>query len=119
MTGAQTERSQSGRFLEADGVFVVVDLKVRSDKDESVTLTDNAFQLEVGGNTYDTDSDGTVAAIGAGDDPFFLEDIGPDATLEGQVVFDVPPAALKKKPEMRFNELGFGSSHAYVALPPL
>ena len=37
----------------ADGVFVVVDLKVRSAKDESVTLTDNAFQLEVNGKTYE------------------------------------------------------------------
>jgi hypothetical protein len=35
------------------------------------------------------------------------------------VVFDVPPAVLKKKPELVFHELGFGSTMAYIALPPL
>jgi hypothetical protein len=103
----------------ADGIFVVVDLKVRSAKSESVTLTDNVFQLEIGGKTYDTDSDGTVAAIGAGDDPIFLEDIGPDATTSGTVVFDVPKSALKKKVAMRFNELGFGTTHGYIKLSSL
>ncbi len=103
----------------ADGVFVVVDLKVRSAKSESVTLTDNVFQLEIGGKTYDTDSDGTVAAMGAGDEPFFLEDIGPDATTRGTVVFDVPKSALKKRVAMRFNELGFGTTHAYIKLSSL
>jgi hypothetical protein len=103
----------------ADGVFVVVDLKVRSAKSESVTLTDNVFQLEIGGKTYDTDSDGTIAAVGAGDNPFFLEDIGPDATTRGKVVFDVPKSALKKNVLMRFNELGLGTTHAYVKLASL
>jgi uncharacterized protein DUF4352/uncharacterized protein DUF2510 len=123
VTGARTATtlgdSTIGLDEQADGVFVVVDLKARSDKDESVTLTDTAFQLEVGGNTYDTDSDGTFAAIGTGDDPLFFEDIGPDATIQGPVVFDVPANAVKNRPEMRFNELGFGSSHAYISLPAL
>jgi hypothetical protein len=103
----------------ADGVFVVVDLKVHSAKDESVTLTDNVFQLEVNGKTYDSDNEGTAAAVGAGEDPFFLEDIGPDATSNGKVVFDLPKSALNKKVEMRFNELGFGSTHGYINLASL
>jgi hypothetical protein len=103
----------------ADGVFVIADLKAHSVKDESVTLTDNVFQLEVNGKTYDPDSDGTTAAIGAGEQPFFLEDIGPDATTRGKVVFDVPKSVLHKNIEMRFNELGFGTTHGYIALPSL
>ena len=104
----------------ADGVFVVVDLKVRSAKSESVTLTDNVFQLEVDGETVlDPDSDGTVAAVGAGEDPFFLEDLGPDATTRGKVVFDVPKRALTKDVAMRFDELGFGTTHAYIELSGL
>lgn len=98
----------------ADGRFVVVSLSVHSDRDESATLTDNAFQLEVGGNTYDTDSDGTIAAVGSGEQPFFLEDIGPDADVKGKVVFDVPLSVIGKKVEMRFNELGLGSTHGYI-----
>lgn len=103
----------------ADGKFVVVTLKVRSDKDESATLTDNAVQLEVNGNTYDTDTDGTIAAIGDGQDPLFFEDIGPDASLTGRVVYDVPAKVLKKPIEMRLNELGLGETHGYIALPAL
>jgi hypothetical protein len=48
-----------------------------------------------------------------------LEDIGPDATSNGKVVFDVPKSALNKKVEMRFNELGFGSTHGYIKLSSL
>ena len=105
---------QYGLGAKANGRFVVVTLKVHSKKNESATLTDNAFQLEVDGNKYDTDSDGTIAAMGAGEEPFFLEDIGPDADVTGKVVFDVPKSVLSKKVEMRFNELGFGSTHGYI-----
>lgn len=98
----------------ADGRFVVVTLSAHSEKNESATLTNNAFQLEIGGNKYDTDSDGTIAAVGAGEEPFFLEDIGPDSDVTGKVVFDVPAKVLSKKVEMRFNELGFGSTHGYI-----
>jgi hypothetical protein len=65
------------------------------------------------------DSEGTIAAVGAGENPFFLEDIGPDATTRGKVVFDIPKSALKKNVLMRFNELGFGTTHAYVKLSSL
>lgn len=113
-TATQIGDQQYGLGAKADGRFVVVSLSVHSDRNESATLTDNVFQLEVGGNTYDTDSDGTIAAIGAGQQPLFLEDIGPDADVNGKVVFDVPKSVLSKKVELRFNELGFGSTHGYV-----
>jgi hypothetical protein len=61
---------QYGLGEKADGVFVVVNLSVTSKKNESATLTDEAVQLEVaGGNTYKADSDGTIAAIGSGQEP--------------------------------------------------
>jgi hypothetical protein len=106
-----------GLGQKADGQFVVVTLQVRSDKNESATLTDNVFQLEIDGNKYDPDNAGTVAAVGAGENPFFLKDIGPDVVSTGKVVFDVPLSVLKKKTEMRFNELGFGETHGYILLP--
>ncbi len=103
----------------ADGVFVIAKIQVVSDKDESATLTDRVFQLEVDGNTYDPDSEGTIAAVGAREEPFFLKDIGPDATTTGTVVYDVPRSVLRKKPALRFNELGFGDGHGYIELPSL
>lgn len=103
----------------ADGRFVSVNVSARNGKDESVTLTD-VFKLDINGKTYEPDNDGTVAAMGSGgDEPFFLKDIGPDVTARGLVVFDVPPSAIGKKMELRLGELGFGSTHGYVALPSL
>lgn len=108
---------QYGLGAKADGAFVIVKLRVRSDKDESATLSDDAIKLETNGNTYDPDSDGTIAAIGAGDEPFFLETVGPDSTERGTVVFDVPRKVLRQKVELRFGELGFGATHGYIRIP--
>jgi opacity protein-like surface antigen len=103
----------------ANGVYVILTIKVKSNKDESATLTDSVFKLEVNGNTYDPDNAGTVAAVGNGQEPFFLETIGPDSSLQGKVVFDVPKRVLRRGPLVRIGELGFGSTHAYIAIPSL
>ena len=108
---------QYGLGQKADGRFVVAKLKVRSKKDESATLTDNAMKLQIGDTTYDPDTEGTVAAIGDGQEPFFLRDLGPDSSTTGTVVFDVPESKIGKKMELRFGELGFGQTHALVQLP--
>jgi hypothetical protein len=106
---------------EANGIYIVADLSVTSTKDESVTITEEAINLVAEeGNTYSTDSDGTFAAIGEGQEAFLFEDIGPNSTLEGVVVFDVPQSLLKAKLlELEFGELGFGDTHGYIALPKL
>lgn len=111
---------QYGAGATADGTFVIVNLKVRSAKDDSATLTDASVQIETtDGKKYKADSDGTIAAIGSGDDPLWFDDIGPDATLKSKVVFDLPDSALSKRLSVRFNELGFGSTHGYIRLPSL
>ena len=103
----------------ANGVFVIVKLKVTSDHDESVTLTDSVVKLETEGTTYESDNDGTMAAIGTGEDPFLFESLGPDSTTTGTVVFDLPESKLSQKLELRFGELGFGETHGYIRLPKL
>lgn len=108
---------QYGLGEKANGVFLVLNLGVHSDRNESATLIDSTIKLEVDGNTYDADSDGTIAAMGSGQEPFFLDTIGPDSDLRGTVVFDVPHSVLDQKPEVRFNELGFGSTQGYIRLP--
>jgi hypothetical protein len=60
-----------------------------------------------------------LLSSGNGAEPFFLEDIQPDTTTTGTLVYDVPKAVLRGDPELRFNELGFGETHAYIALPGL
>lgn len=106
-----------GLGAKASGRYVIVKLKVHSDKDESAQLSDNVIKLEIDGNTYDPDNDGTVAMIGDGQEPFFLDTVGPDADKNGTVVFDIPKNKLGKKMEVRFGELGFGETHGYIRLP--
>jgi hypothetical protein len=112
-----------GTEAAADGVFVIATLKVHSTKGETATLMDDVVQVEGGkeGAVYSSDTDGTTAAMlssGSGDaEPFFLEDIQPDTTATGTVVFDVPQSVLASGAELRFNELGFGETHAYIRLP--
>ena len=64
-----------------------------------------------------TDSDGTVAAMGEGAEPFFLKDLGPDVSAKGIAVFDVPRPILRRSPEVCFGELGFGSGTGCIRLP--
>lgn len=120
--GAKTAKTigeqEYGLGAKADDVFLIVDLKVRSDKNESATLSDETIKLQgANGTTYSADTEGTIAAVGAGDDPLFLEDIGPDQTTTSKVVFDVPRKVLRKGAKLRFNELGFGETHGFIRLP--
>ena len=111
---------QYGLGETANGVYLVADLSVTSRKNESATISDDVISLVVdGGNVYSPDSDGTFAAMTEGQDPLLLTDIGPDTTLSAPVVFDVPPKVLGKKLELRFSELGFGSTEGFIRLPAL
>jgi hypothetical protein len=124
-TASSLGDSSIGTGENADGVFVVAKVKARSDKNESATLTDDAFKLTYkGGPEYSVDNEGSTAALlssgsDSAEEPFFLRDIQPDTTTSGVLVFDIPKSALNKKLELRFNELGFGSTHGYIRLPHL
>jgi hypothetical protein len=123
LRNAQTMKSigdqQYGLGSKANGVYIVAELSVKNNKSESVTLTPEVVSLVVGDKTYSTDSNAETALIGSGASTFLLEDLGPDVTLTGKTAFDIAPAVLNQHPQLRFNELGYGSTHAYIALPPL
>lgn len=128
VTGAETAASigdeSIGTGEKADGVFVIVKLKVTSTKGESALMTDDTIKLEApGGPEYSADSEGSTAVLlegGGGDEePFFLRDIQPETSTKGVIVFDVPKKVLTKSPKLRFKELGFGETHAFIELPSL
>lgn len=118
-TASSIGDQQFGAGAKAQGKFVVVKLRVHSVKKESATLTDDIVKLTVDGKTYSSDSDGTFAASTSGEEPFLLNDIGPDSNRTGTVVFDVPDSVLSQSPDLRFNELGFGQTHGFIKLPTL
>lgn len=100
-----------------DGVYVVVKARVTNGKDESVTINSDIAELEVAGDSYATDSDGTTAVQFSWDEEvFFLKDLGPNVSTEGTFVFDVPRSALSQRMEICFGELGFGSTKGCIRL---
>lgn len=102
----------------ADDTFLVVTIKVKSNKDESATISDENIKLEASnGNSYSADSEGTIAAIGSGEESLLFETLGPDQSHTSKVVFDVPQSVLDGGAKLRFNELGFGETHGYIKLP--
>ena len=70
------------------GNYLLVDVTVRNDGNESVMVDSNNFKLVKGETTYDSDSGATLYA---NDDStsFFLNSLNPEATLSGTVVFDI------------------------------
>lgn len=110
---------QYGLGATANGIFVVVELSVKNNKSDSVTLTPETVSLVAGDKTYSSDSNAETALIGTGAKTFLLEDLGPGVTLTGKAAFDVAPEVLHQHPQLRFNELGYGSTHGYIALPVL
>lgn len=108
-----------GLGAKANGIYVIAGLSVNNNKNESVTLTSETVSLVSGEKVFKPDTKAEVALIGQGGNTFLAEDVGPGVTAHGEVAFDVPPSILKKHPELRFNELGFGETHGYIALPKL
>jgi hypothetical protein len=73
----------------ADGVFVIANLELTNNKDETKTFTDSNAKLKTSdGKEYET-SDKAVFAFG--DDSLMLKDIQPDLTTRGKLAFEIPP----------------------------
>jgi hypothetical protein len=74
----------------ADGVFVIVNLELTNNKDETKTFLEANAKLETSdGNEYET-SDKAVLAFG--DASLMLKDIQPDLTTHGKLAFEIPPS---------------------------
>lgn len=106
----------SPNYVQASGVFVVANVEVTSHKSESVNLNSAVVNLVGGGKTYSVDTEAAIATSGKTLDE---TELGPALTATLQLVFDVAPEMLHQHPELRFNELGLGTTHGYIALPAL
>lgn len=100
-----------GTDVEANGTFVIVKLTLTNRKDEPATIIEDNMRL-IGGNgkNYSTSDDALLAV----DDQFLLEEIQPDNTESGSLVYDVPPAALDGA-RLRVEDL-FSDSTAQIKL---
>ena len=72
----------------ADGTFVIVDLELTNNKDETKTFMDGSAKIVTAdGKKYET-SDKAVLAFS--DDSLLLKDIQPDLTARGKLAFELP-----------------------------
>ncbi len=76
----------------ADGTFVIVDLQLTNNKDETKTFMDANAKIKTSdGKEYET-SDKALMAFG--DDSLMLKDIQPDLTTTGKLAFELPPSKV-------------------------
>jgi hypothetical protein len=76
----------------ADGVFVIADLELTNNKDETKTFLESSAKLKTSdGKEYET-SDKAVMSFG--DKSLLLKDIQPDLTTRGKLAFEIPPSKV-------------------------
>jgi hypothetical protein len=109
----------AGLGATANGVFVVVTLHVVNKKHSTATMTDEIVVLTAAKKEYKASSDAETALTAEGGKTFLIQELTPEESLTGRAAFDVPPQVLHEHPQLRFNELGFGPTHGYIALPTL
>jgi hypothetical protein len=89
--------------------YLVAFLKVTSGKNEPVTPTRELVKLKVGSRTYTQIV--TYATL------WEAKPLQPNERADLAAAFQVPVSELGHHPELQFNELGFGQTHGYIALP--
>lgn len=77
---------------DAKDTFLVVDLTVKNNGNEAIMIDTSNFKLIDGEKSFDPDSMGSISAnqdAEGNSTGFFLENLNPDVSLQGTVVFDV------------------------------
>ncbi len=77
----------------ANEKFVVLEVTLKNNGNEAVTVDSSFFKLKLGDKTYEADNTGSISANqsddGSIDNSFFLQSLNPDSEMNGKVVFDV------------------------------
>ncbi|MFI3133515.1 DUF4352 domain-containing protein, partial [Staphylococcus warneri] len=85
----------------AKDTFVVADVSIKNKGDKALTIDSHMFKLKSGDKSFEADATGSVSANQSDDgsitNSFFLEQINPDSTAEGKVVFDVSEKVANTK----------------------
>lgn len=83
----------------ASDTYLVLDVVLKNNGNEAVTIDSSFFKLKRGEKTYEADSMASMSANqgenGQIEDSFLLQELNPDSTAEGKVVFDVTSEVAK------------------------
>ncbi|MED4382753.1 DUF4352 domain-containing protein [Bacillus licheniformis] len=85
----------------ASDKYLVIDVTLKNNGNDKVTVDASFFKLKRGEKTYEADSAASMSANqsedGNIDNSFFLQNLNPDSTISGKVVFDVAPEVANAK----------------------
>lgn len=108
-----TATSLGGEYgVTAQSQFTVVNVTIRNEKNEAITVDSSFFKLLSGDRTYD--SDGGAGIYANEDADFFLTSVNPGVSLSGNVVFDVP--ADLENPQLQVQTGFFGTETGVINL---
>lgn len=86
--GVTTAKNVGGEYgSKSQGTYLILDTTVTNKGNEAITTDTSFFKLLVGEKTYEADGEASIYANT--DTNFFLEQINPDLSAKGLVVFDV------------------------------
>ncbi|MCD7892929.1 MAG: DUF4352 domain-containing protein [Erysipelotrichaceae bacterium] len=78
---------------EAQEMYFIVNITIKNNDDSAITVSDNYFKLLLGEKEYETD---TSAALYIEDDIIY-ESVNPDASLTGDICFDITQETIDNK----------------------
>ncbi|WP_408020169.1 DUF4352 domain-containing protein [Sporosarcina sp. USHLN248] len=102
----------------ASGQYVVIDVTLKNDGNEAVTVDSSFFKLKRGEKTYEADTMGSMSANqsddGNIDNSFFLQSLNPDSEITGKVVFDVAPEVAESNDLQLQVQTGFWGTETEI-----
>src|SRR5699024_8153772 len=104
--------------VETSGKFVILDVEVKNGKDESINIDSSYFKFITNENKeYDPSSDvDAMMALGDKASYFFLEQINPDLSTDGKIVFEVGEDVVVDESTLQAQTGFFGTETIEVSL---
>lgn len=100
--------------VDSKGEFLVVNVSVTNKGDKAMTVDSSYFKLLSGNKVYEADSSAGIYANKKAD--FFYEEVNPDLTLTGYVVFDIPSELHNQDLTLQVQTGTFGTQTGVIEL---
>lgn len=101
-------QTTAGTFMgtEANGQYLIVDLSVMNEADESIRMRTSSVKVTIDSAEYSPDTGASVYM----DNSFSFEQLNPGVQVDGQIAYDVPASASTSSMELQVNPVGLFST---------
>ncbi|HLQ84369.1 MAG TPA: DUF4352 domain-containing protein [Pseudogracilibacillus sp.] len=99
-----------------EGKFIILDIDVKNEKSEAITIDSSLFKLTNRETTYDPTTSGEVMMAMMGDDDFFLTQINPGLNKSEKVAFEVAGDLDLSKYVLVVSTRSFGTESVEISL---